>query len=434
MDRSSTSCPTRRAYDTDVRFVLANRFMNQAGGTEVHLVTIGAELLRLGHEAVIYSPELGPFADHARERGLEVVDELDELPAECDVVLAQDSIVVYDLAERYPKAVNVFRICGESFDFQSPPQVEGVVDLVVVLSERYERLARSFAVEPPLARLRIPVDIERLAPVGTIRARPRRAVILGNYPDRVHVVREAWEQQGVEVSQVGGAEQRFDIAPALESADIVVGKSRAAIDAMACGRAVYVFDTFGGDGWVTPDTYAAMEADHFAGQATDRVIGVEEMARDLAAYDRRMGAVNRDLAIQHHSARDHVVELLAALVSPPKERPSAPLRELARVTALQWSWERFAREAPACAVRLARAPPGRRAGCRGVGNDSECRARARGDPAAGCRLGGQPRGGSQVDPREPRLAVRGALPALAGPLASGAVRRLRVVALTRETT
>ena len=54
---------------------------------------------------------------------------------------------------------------------------------------------------------------------------------------------------------------------------------------MACGRAVYVYDTFGGDGWVTPDVYAAMEADHFAGQATDRVIGIEEMERDLADYD-----------------------------------------------------------------------------------------------------------------------------------------------------
>ena len=62
---------------------------------------------------------------------------------------------------------------------------------------------------------------------------------------------------------------------ALENADIVVGKSRAALDAMACGRAVYLYDMFGGDGWVTPDTYAAMEADQFAGQATDRVIGVE---------------------------------------------------------------------------------------------------------------------------------------------------------------
>jgi hypothetical protein len=327
-----------------VRFVLANRLMNLAGGTEVHLVTVGAELLRLGHEVVIYSPELGPFAEHARERGIAVVDQLRELPADCDVVLAQDGIVVYDLAERYPRALSVFRICGDVFDFQSPPQVEGVVDLVVVLAERYARLARACAVKSPVARLRIPVDIHRLVPVGTIRARPRRAVILGNYPDRIHVVREAWERRGIEVSQIGAAQQRFDIAAALESADIVVGKSRAAVDAMACGRAVYVYDTFGGDGWVTPDAYAAMEPDHFAGQATDRVIGVEEMERDLADYDPRMGAINRDLVIQHHSARDHVTELLSALAAPPKQRPAVPLSELARLTALQSSWERFARE------------------------------------------------------------------------------------------
>ncbi|MEK6275543.1 MAG: glycosyltransferase [Actinomycetota bacterium] len=328
-----------------MRFVLANRLLNLAGGTEVHLVTVGAELLRLGHEVVIYSPELGPFAEHARERGIDVVDALDELPVECDVVLAQDCFVVYDLAERYPGAISVFRICGDVFDFQSPPQVEGIVDLVVVLGERYARLARACAVKPPLARLRIPVDIHRLAPVGTIRTQPRRAVILGNYPDRIHVVREAWERRGIEVSQIGASQQRYDIAAALESADIVVGKSRAALDAMACGRAAYVYDTFGGDGWVTPDTYAAMEADHFAGQATDRVIGVEEMERDLADYDPRMGAINRDLVIQHHDSRDHVIELLSALVDPPKVRPSVPLGELARLTALQWSWERFAREA-----------------------------------------------------------------------------------------
>ncbi len=319
--------------------------MNLAGGTEVHLVTVGTELLRLGHEVVIYSPELGPFAEHARQRGIEVVDEPGGLPVDCDVVLAQDGLVVYDLAERYPRASIVFRICGESFDFQLPPQADGVVDLVVVLGERYARLARACAVKPPLARLRIPVDIHRLAPVGTIRSQPRRAVILGNYPDRIHVVREACERRGIEVSHVGAGQQRYDIAAALESADIVVGKSRAAVDAMACGRAVYVYDMFGGDGWVTPETYSAMEEDHFAGQATDRVIGVEEMDRDLADYDRGMGAVNRDLVIQHHDARDHVIELLSALVDPPTERPSVPLSELARLTALQWSWERFAREA-----------------------------------------------------------------------------------------
>jgi hypothetical protein len=65
-----------------VQFVLGNRVMDGAGGTETHLVTIGDQLLRLGHEVVIYSPQLGPFADHARRRGIDVVDELRRLPGE----------------------------------------------------------------------------------------------------------------------------------------------------------------------------------------------------------------------------------------------------------------------------------------------------------------------------------------------------------------
>jgi hypothetical protein len=122
---------------------------------------------------------------------------------------------------------------------------------------------------------------------------------------------------------------------------------------MACGRAVYVFDTFGGDGWVTPDVYPALEADHFAGQATERVIGRAELERDLSDYDAAMGTANRDLVTQHHRARDHVVEFLRALAERPREeRPQAPLRELSRLTAMQWSWEKLARERQQALVEL----------------------------------------------------------------------------------
>jgi hypothetical protein len=327
-----------------VRFVLANRLLTHAGGTETHLVTIGEQLLRLGHEVVLFSPELGPFAEHARRRGLGVAG-LDELPPECDVVFAQDAFVIHELAERYPAAFTVFRVCGDVFDFQSPPQLDGLVDLVVVLSDRYARLARACAIAPRLLRLRIPVSDDRLVPTGPIRARPRRAVVLGNYPDRIDVVREVWERRGIHVTQVGGERQRYDLAAALGGADIVIAKSRAALDAMACGRAVYVYDTFGGDGWVTPETYAALEADHFAGLATDRVIGAVELDEDLGDYRREMGVANRDLVIQHHRARGHVLALLDALAVPGLSRPAAPSRELARLTALQWSWECSAREA-----------------------------------------------------------------------------------------
>jgi hypothetical protein len=328
-----------------VRFVLGNRILTTVGGTEVHLLTLGRQLQRLGHEVCLYAPELGAFADHAVRQGLDVRGNVRRLPEHCDVAFSQDGIVFYDLAARYPDAISVFRVCGDLFDFQTPPQLPAGIDLIVVLSDRYERLARACAVDVPILRLRLPVDMDRLVPSGPLRARPEIAVLLGNYGNRNGLVADAWRSHGIEVRQVGGSNQSFDIADALRDADIVVAKSRAAVDAMACGRAVYVLDFLGGDGWVTPETYPALEADHFAGQAIDRVIDARQLVADLGGYTSEMGAVNRDLAVQHHDARAHTVALLNAL-SATKAGPriDAPLAELGRLTAMAWSWEEVARD------------------------------------------------------------------------------------------
>jgi hypothetical protein len=118
----------------------------------------------------------------------------------------------------------------------------------------------------------------------------------------------------------------------------VIGKARVIVEAMACGRAAYVYDHNGGDGWITPDTYARHAADNFAGQSTKDVIDAARLRRDLAEYSPEMGVANRDLAVLHHSAARHaheLVELFRGLVPRARLAPDA-LAELARLAALQW--------------------------------------------------------------------------------------------------
>ena len=98
---------------------------------------------------------------------------------------------------------------------------------------------------------------------------------------------------------------------AMNDADIVVGKARVIIEAMACGRAAYVYDYAGRDGWVTAGNYAALEADNFAGMATGLGVDPAGLAADLPAYDAAMGDVNRDLAVRHHHAGRHADALVA---------------------------------------------------------------------------------------------------------------------------
>ena len=80
---------------------------------------------------------------------------------------------------------------------------------------------------------------------------------------------------------------------------------------MACGRAAYVLDVVGGDGWVTEERYPAMEADNFSGQATEWSLDRERLIADLADYRPDMGQVNRDLVLTHHDARSHAYALVA---------------------------------------------------------------------------------------------------------------------------
>ena len=57
------------------------------------------------------------------------------------------------------------------------------------------------------------------------------------------------------------SEPAWDPVATIAEADIVVGKGRAVLEAMSCGRAAFVYDAFGGDGWVTAESYPRLEAD-----------------------------------------------------------------------------------------------------------------------------------------------------------------------------
>jgi hypothetical protein len=114
------------------------------------------------------------------------------------------------------------------------------------------------------------------------------------------------------------------------------------LEGMCCGRAVYVHDQFGGDGWVTRDNYPALEADSFAGQALPgRPATTDELAADLASYDPDMGRVNNEIIRRFHSAHHHATELVSVLRGPHLGAAdgASALAEVSRLTRANWRAE-----------------------------------------------------------------------------------------------
>lgn len=322
-----------------MRLLLATNHLG-LGGSESYLLTVAEQLDRLGHDVAVYAPEGGEGAGVAEERAIATIGEA-ELDGDFDAALVQDGGVSYQLADRCPGVPQLFVAHSAKFDLQAPPQLDGMVGIVVALNDVVAERMRRYPVGVEVIRLRQPIDIERFVPQGELPEVPRRALLLSNAPstDRLVAMEAACAAAGLELARVGGPDGRAaDIRLALARADVVIGYGRSILEAMACGRAAYVYDWNGGDGWVTAESYAAIEADGIAARNGRTIVDGERLIEDLRGYSAAMGPVNHDLVIAHHRANVHAQELVELLrrLGPPPPRPREGLDEMARLVRLEW--------------------------------------------------------------------------------------------------
>ena len=323
-----------------MQVVVGTSSLARAGGTETYSVTVADHLQRLGHDVWLYSPELGEASASAERLGVRVVGDVRGLPAKPHGLIVQDAVVSYELAAALPWTPQVFAGQSDSYDLQIPPQVPGVVEVIVTMYDRVDQRIRALGLPCEIVRMKQPVDVDRFKPHRAPRREAPVGLMLSNYVhgQRLELLTRACARAGVELRHVGGyspdGQRPSDVV--INEADIVFGKARVIHEAMACGRAAYVFDHNGGDGWVTPENYETLVADNFGGQSLPEAIDEDRLVRDLGQYDPDMGIANRDLMVANHAATKHAAALVDVLRRlPAREAPvDAPLTEMARLVRL----------------------------------------------------------------------------------------------------
>ncbi len=319
-----------RVLITHSRFLL--------GGSETYAVTVAEQLERLGHPVELFAGEASEKGrELAAARGLKLttgdpttlVDRDD-----FDAVVAQDAASAYLLASGR-ECPQIFVIHGLA-SFEHPPQAMQPLPPVIAMSDRIGERAASLAGKPQVVRLRQPIDLQRFKPRGPSRPQARRVLAFSNYleDDRMAMLAEACADLGLELVTMG-VRANASVTPqdAIAEADIVVGYGRSILEGMVMGKAAYVWDRAGGDGWVTPETYPAIEADGFSGAATHDLIDADRLRADFASYRADLGTLGYDIVRDNHSAARHteaLVELLARAAPPAADPVNETLGILVR--------------------------------------------------------------------------------------------------------
>lgn len=329
-----------------MRLVLGLRIPSAGGGVRTYTETTAVALQKAGHDITVYSPDSGEWAGWFGDRGIRTVGKTADLPQQIDFFLPQDLPTAYDLLEARPDVPQAFTWHSHTYDVDLSPNLEG--STAVIFTHYTSALTRADALsfKPPIVEVGQPINLSRFSPHGPIGERPTKAAAISNYlvGDRRAILVEACEKAGIELTIYGVNEPQSSINPEIEmnAVDIVFGKGRVIAEALACGRAAYLYDFYGTDGWITADNFAEFAGSGFAGYVTEHSADPDRIAADLTeGYKPTMGMVNRDLALSRFTDWRHAAQIVTTLEKHLGERPAHndSAFELARITRTSWAFE-----------------------------------------------------------------------------------------------
>lgn len=308
-----------------MRILYTNQALDGRGGSESYLETVIDELLKLGHEVHAWSFRLGPVAERLSNLGCRVHGELSDIGT-VDIIHAQHAPAAVAARAQFPDVPLVFASHSYALDIEDPPAASAPAALLAFNDPVMARLRASrLGEQVPIHRLRQPVPLDPVEPNRIpIRDRLHRALLVApRVTARRTLLEEACRLTGTRLHVYEPDDPTDDPTTAMMNADAVFGSGRTALEAMALGRAAFIFAESGSAGFVTADSYPTLEAQGFT-PAVAEPATLENIVGQLRLYQPEIGTMGRELAGRHHMARTHVIELLDIYRSVIEQGPPPP--------------------------------------------------------------------------------------------------------------
>jgi glycosyltransferase involved in cell wall biosynthesis len=320
-----------------MRILITNHSLDGMAGTETATYTLALALRGAGHEVLIATAAKGFVAEVLGRQGVEVTENMAEWGGrEFDVIHAQHNTMALVAGHYFPRTPMVFQSHGVIPELEQPPSIDlGIAAYIAVSEEVRDSLERNHGLDNVVV-VRNGIDCRRFRPKLPVRERPERVLVISNHFENEvrSVVSDACRLIGADLRIVGwGDEQVWNTEEAINGADMVISLGRGALEAMACGRAVLIFDHHGGDGFVIRENYEEIRKFNFSGRRFGVKYTAEGLADAMRSYASAMGETNRELALEHHDIGKLLEQYLSTYrkavdAGPPGAAASIPAREV----------------------------------------------------------------------------------------------------------
>lgn len=286
-----------------MEILITNHQMHLFAGSETFSYTLARALQAKGHDVTIFTAEKGAFGQIAEKLGIPVIQDPDLLrERRFDVIHAHHNALAMVARGLLPETPMLFVSHGPLAELEQPPSIDcGIAVHVAVSEEVRDHLAHVYGVESEI--IRNGIDCARFRPLTPIGGPLKNILVISNHfpePDW-RLLSRICAGRGISVRQIG-LQSRFEwnTEEAINGADAVVSLGRGALEAMACGRAVLLWDHFGSDGWITKESYPLVRTCNFSGRVRRYTYDESSLAGELDAYSVSMGETNRSIACAEH--------------------------------------------------------------------------------------------------------------------------------------
>jgi hypothetical protein len=295
------------------RILLTNGRLNRVGGSESWLISMHAELQRRGADVTVWTPEPGALAARLRAPAA--------LRGRWDVALANHATTVPGALRHAPV---VIQTCHGILTPERPHP--DATAHVAISPEVHAHLRRQDV--QPAALIPNGVDLLRYRPrrrPSAYPSAPARLLLVSNYAEgaaarlaaAVRILRDDGRAPNLTLDVLRHAP---DTAPAMATADVVVGLGRTALEGVASGAHVIAWDHRRyqdpiGDGPLDPrtDAYWRAAMANWSGRAHRLQPTDHDLAAWIAEYTPAVVTRNRAAALAHHDIVDTVTRYVALI-------------------------------------------------------------------------------------------------------------------------